>query len=285
MNRLTSEKRAQVISCLIEGCSIRATVRMTGVSKKTVMRALVEVGEVCADYQDRVFRNLQSKRLQLDEMWSWIYCKDKNRTEEIARKNPDAGDVWLWVCVDADSKLVPSWRLGQRDLVTAKDFVEDIAKRVKGRIQITTDALRTYLNVIEDAFGGQADYAQLHKIYRAPLENETRYSPARCIGCDMKEVSGRPDFKHVSTSFVERQNWTVRTTMRRYTRLSNGFSRKLANHAAATALNYFAYNFIRIHRTLRTSPAMAAGVETRLWSVEDLVSLWESYENAKVKAA
>jgi IS1 family transposase len=197
MNRLDSQTRAQVIGCLIEGCSIRATVRMTGVAKKTVMRLLVEVGEVCANYQDYAFHNLQSKRLQLDEMWSWIYCKDKNRTEEIARKNPDAGDVWLWVCVDADSKLVPSWRLGQRDLATAKDFVEDIAKRVKGRIQITTDALRTYLNVIEDAFGGQADYAQLHKMYRAPLENETRYSPARCIGCDMKEVSGRPDFRHV----------------------------------------------------------------------------------------
>jgi len=136
MNRLTSDARAQVVNFLIEGCSIRATVRMTGIAKKTVMRLLVEVGEVCADYQDQVFRNLRSKRLQLDEMWSWIYCKDKNRTEEIARKNPDAGDVWLWVCVDADSKLVPSWRLGRRDLATAKDFVEDIAKRVKGHVQI-----------------------------------------------------------------------------------------------------------------------------------------------------
>jgi IS1 family transposase len=285
MNRLSNEDRARVINCLIEGCSIRATVRMTGVAKKTVLRVLVEVGEVCAIYQDTVFVDLKSKRLQLDEMWSWIYCKDKNRTEEIARKCPDAGDIWLWVCIDADSKLVASWRLGQRDLVTAKDFVEDIAKRVKGRIQITTDQLRTYLNVIEDTFGGQADYAQLHKIYRAPQENETRYSPARCIGCEMKEVSGRPDPKHVSTSFVERQNWTVRGTMRRYTRLSNGFSRKLENHAAATALNYFAYNFIKIHRTLRTSPAMAANVTDRLWSVEDLVALWESYEQRRAERA
>jgi IS1 family transposase len=285
MNRLSAQERSRVIGCLIEGCSIRATVRMTGVAKKTVMRLLVEVGEVCADYQDQVFRNLRSKRLQLDEMWSWIYCKDKNRTEEIARKNPDAGDVWLWVCVDADSKLVPSWRLGQRDLATAKDFVDDIAKRVKGRVQITTDALRTYVNVIEDAFGGQADYAQLHKVYSAPQENETRYSPARCTGCSMKEVSGRPNYRHVSTSFVERQNWTVRTNMRRYTRLSNGFSRKLENHAAATALNYFAYNFIKIHRTLRTSPAMAAGVTDRLWSVEDLVALWEAYEQRRAERA
>jgi IS1 family transposase len=285
MNRLDSSTRAQVIGCLIEGCSIRATVRMTGVAKKTVMRLLVEVGEVCAEYQDYAFRNLHCKRLQLDEMWSWIYCKDKNRTEEIARKNPDAGDVWLWVCVDADSKLVPSWRLGQRDLATAKDFVEDIAKRVKGRVQITTDQLRTYLNVIEDAFGGQADFAQLHKIYRASGDPDTRYSPAKCIGCEMKEVSGRPDPKHVSTSFVERQNWTVRGTMRRYTRLSNRFSRKLENHAAATALNYFAYNFIKIHRTLCTSPAMAAGVTDRLWSVEDLVALWEAYEQRRAERA
>jgi IS1 family transposase len=285
MNRLDSEARARVISCLIEGCSIRATVRMTGVAKKTVMRLLLEIGEVCADFQDRAFRNLKGKRLQLDEMWAWIYCKEKNRTEEIARLHPDAGDVWLWVCIDADSKLVPSWRLGQRDLATAKDFVDDIAQRVRGRIQITTDAFRTYLNVIEDAFGSEIDYAQLHKVYRAPAENETRYSPAKVISSSMKAVSGNPDPDHVSTSFVERQNWTVRTTMRRYTRLSNGFSRKLENHAAATALNYFAYNFIKIHGTLRTSPAQAAGITDRLWNVSDLVSLWEAYEREERKAA
>jgi IS1 family transposase len=285
MNRLDNITRAQVINCLIEGCSIRATVRMTGVAKKTVMRLLVEVGEVCAVYQDQAFRNLRCKRLQLDEMWAWIYCKEKNRTEEIARKQPDAGDVWLWVAVDADSKLVPSWRLGQRDLATATDFVNDLAQRVKGRVQVTTDALRTYVNVIEDAFGSEVDFAQLHKVYRAPMENDTRYSPAKCIGCSMKEVSGNPDPKHISTSFVERQNWTVRTTMRRYTRLSNGFSRKLENHAAATALNYLAYNFIKIHRTLRMSPAMAAGVSDRLWSVEDLVALWEAYEQRRAERA
>jgi IS1 family transposase len=258
---------------------------LTGVAKKTVMRLLVEVGEVCADYQDYAFRNLRCKRLQLEEMWSWIYCKDKNRTEEIARKCPDAGDVWLWVCVDADTKLVASGRLGQRDLATAKDFVEDIAKRVKGRVQITTDAPKTYVNVIEDAFGSEVDFAQLHKVYRAPMENETRYSPAKCIGCSTREVSGSPDSKYISTSFVERQNWTVRTTLRRYTRLSNGFSRKLENHAAAVARNYFAYNFIKIHRTLRTSPAMAAGVTDRLGSIEDLVALWEAYEQRRAERA
>ncbi len=220
MNRLNNEKRAQVISCLIEGCSIRSTVRMTGVAMKTVMRVLVEVGEVCADYQDHVFRNLSTRRLQLDEMWAWIYCKEKNRTEEIARKHPDSGDVWLWVAVDADTKLVPSWMLGQRDLGTATAFVSDLASRLNNRVQITTDGHRAYVEAIETAFGMEVDFSILQKIYGSVLENETRYSPAKCIGIDVRHVSGSPDPKHVSTSFIERQNWTVRTKMRRYTRLS-----------------------------------------------------------------
>ena len=278
MNRLDNEKRAQVINCLIEGCSIRATVRMTGVAKKTVMRLLVEVGEVCADYQNEVFRNLSCRRLQLDEMWAWIYCKEKNRTEEIARLHPDAGDIWLWVAVDADTKLVPSWMLGQRDLGTATAFVTDLASRLNNRVQITTDGHRPYVEAIETAFGLDVDYSILQKIYGAPTENETRYSPARCIGVQVRHVTGSPDRKHISTSYVERQNWTLRTKMRRCTRLSNGFSRKAANHAAATALHYFVYNFITIHNTLRITPAMAAGVTDRLWSVDDLVTLWESYE-------
>jgi IS1 family transposase len=286
MNRLDNETRAQVINCLIEGCSIRSTVRMTGVAKKTVMRLLIEVGEVCADFQDKAFKNLPCRHLELDEMWAWIYCKEKNRTEEIARKHPDAGDVWLWVAVDADTKLVPSWMLGQRDFTTATVFVSDLASRLANRVQITTDGHRPYLQAIENAFGMDVDYSILQKIYGAPQENETRYSPARCIGAEIRHVSGNPERKHISTSYVERQNWTVRTKMRRYTRLSNGFSRKAVNHAAAVALNYFAYNFIQIHSTLRTSPAQAAGITDHLWSVNDLVSLWESYENeGKLKAA
>jgi IS1 family transposase len=278
MNRLDSETRSKVINCLIEGCSIRATVRITGVAKKTVMRLIVEVGEVCAEYQDQVFHNLKCRRLQLDELWAWIYCKQKNRTEEIAKKNPAAGDVWLWTAVCADTKLVPTWRLGGRDGRTAKQFVSDLASRLSHRVQITTDAHRPYLQAIEDSFGGDVDYAMLHKVYGFPLENETRYSPAQVMGCEVRPITGDPAQEHISTSFVERQNWTVRTNMRRYTRLSNGFSRKIENHAAAVALNYFAYNFIKIHRTLRVSPAMAAGVTDRLWDVSDLVTLWEEYE-------
>jgi len=285
MNRLNNETRAQVINCLIEGCSIRSTVRMTGVAKKTVMRLLCEVGEVCADYQDKAFKNLPCRHLQLDEMWAWIYCKEKNRTEEIARKHPDAGDVWLWVAVDADTKLVPSWMLGQRDLTAAHAFVSDLASRLANRVQITTDGHRPYLEAIENAFGMEVDYSILQKIYGAPQENETRYSPARCIGAEIRPVSGNPERKHISTSYIERQNWTVRTKMRRYTRLSNGFSRKGENHAAAVALNYFAYNFIQIHSTLRTSPAQAAGVTDHLWSVADLVSLVDSYEKNHSLAA
>lgn len=252
---------------------------MTGVAKKTVMRVLVEVGQVCEEYQDRVFRNLSCRRIQLDELWGFNYCKAKTVTPEIASRVEGAGDVWLWVAVDADTKLVPCWMLGDRDAGTAFKFVHDLADRLNNRIQLTTDGHRVYLTAIESAFGSDVDYAMLVKMYgNDPRESETRYSPAKCTGINLAVITGRPDPKHISTSFVERQNWTVRTAMRRYTRLSNGFSRKIQNHEAAVALNYFAYNFIKIHRTLRVTPAMAAGVTDRLWEVSDLISLWESEE-------
>lgn len=282
MNKLTHEERTKVVSCLIEGCSIRATVRMTGVAKKTVMRVLREIGEVCQSYQDRVFHNLRCRRIQLDELWGFSYCKQKNLTPEIADKVPGAGDVWLWIAIDAETKLVPSWRLGNRDARTAIEFVEDLAERLSSRVQLTTDGHRTYLEAVESAFGSEVDYAMLVKMYGAdPREEETRYSPAKCTGIQLAVITGKPDPKHISTSYIERQNWSVRTSMRRYTRLSNGFSRKIENHAAAVALNYFAYNFIKIHRSLRMTPAMAAGVTDKLWEVSDLVTLWESEEMKK----
>jgi len=273
MNKLTRTERVQVINCLIEGCSIRATVRMTGIAKKTVMRLLAEVGQVCESYQDRLFRNLSCRLIQLDELWGFNY---------IANRVPGAGDVWLWVAIDAETKLVPCWRLGGRDALTAYDFVQDLANRISNRIQLTTDGHRVYLAAIEAAFGSNVDYAMLVKMYGCdPREDQTRYSPAQCTGTQMAVITGRPDRNHISTSFVERQNWSVRTAMRRYTRLSNGFSRKIENHMAAVALHYFAYNFIKQHRTLRVSPAMAAGVTDKLWDVSDLVSLWEAEEAAK----
>ncbi len=285
MNKLSHAQRTQVVNCLIEGCSIRATVRMTGIAKKTVMRLLAEVGQVCESYQDRVLRKLPCRLIQLDELWGFNYCKAKNVTPTIADKVPGAGDVWLWVAIDAETKLVPCWRLGGRDALTAYDFVQDLANRLSNRVQLTSDGHRVYLTAIEAAFGSDVDYAMLVKMYGSdPREDETRYSPAQCIGTQMAVITGRPDPNHISTSYVERQNWSVRTAMRRYTRLSNGFSRKIENHAAAVALHYFAYNFIKIHSTLRVAPAMAAGVTGKLWDVSDLVALWEAEEAAK-KAA
>jgi IS1 family transposase len=265
----------------LEGCSIRSTVRVTGVAKKTVMRLLVEVGTVAAEYQDRVFRNLRSRRVQVDELWGFNYCKRKNVTPEIAAKVPGAGDVWLWVALDADSKLVFSHRLGDRGAGVAYEFMQDVASRLRHRIQLTSDGHRVYLDAVEDAFGADIDYAMLQKIYGEDPQPEKRYSPAKILSTQLEVIKGDPDPKHISTSYVERQNWTVRTSMRRYTRLSNGFSRKIENHAAAVALNYFAYNFIRIHRTLRVSPAMAAGVTDRLWDVSDLVALLEQAESKR----
>jgi IS1 family transposase len=259
---------------------------MTGVAKKTVMRFLVEIGEVCADYQDRALRNLSCRRVQLDELWGFNYCKQKTVTPEIAEKIPGAGDVWLWVAIDAETKLVPCWRLGDRNGYVAYEFVRDLASRLNNRIQLTSDGHRVYLDAVENAFGSDVDYSMLVKLYGADREeSETRYSPAECIGCRAIPIIGRPDPKHISTSYVERQNWSVRTSMRRYTRLSNGFSRKIQNHAAAIALNYFAYNFIKIHRTLRVTPAMAAGVTDRLWDSSDLIGLLEEAEEMAKRAA
>lgn len=272
MNCIDSVTRARVVSCLIEGCSIRATVRMTGVAKNTIIRLLGDLGCVCAAYHNRHVKNLRVRRLQCDEIWCFVGAKAKNVTVE--KKQEGWGDTWTWVGIDADTKLVVSYLVGGRDSGWAHDFMEDCARRISNRVQITTDGHRAYLDAVEDAFGADIDYAMLQKIYGAPSDEETRrYSPAKCIGCDLKVVSGAPDPKHVSTSFVERQNLTMRMQMRRFTRLTNAHSKKVDNHRHMVALHYMYYNFCRVHSSLRVTPAQEAGLSDHVWSVEELIAL------------
>ena len=238
---------------------------------------VVEVGAFCSDHQDRVFRNLKCQRVQVDEMWSFCYCKQKNVTPAISEKRV-AGDAWLWVAIDADTKLVPSWYIGQRDAIAATDFIKDLESRLSNRVQLTSDGFKLYLNAVIDAFADEIDYAQLVKYFGNEPEGQKRYSPAVCTGAKKIIRLGDPESDDISTSYVERQNLSVRMTNRRFTRLTNAFSKKIENHCAAVALGYFAYNFIKIHRTLRMTPAMAAGVTGKLWEVSDLVAAWERYE-------
>ena len=282
MNRLDSSRRSQVVRCLIEGCSIRSTVRMTGVAKNTVTSLLIDLAEVCADYHDTAVRNVRVRRLQCDEIWQFIGAKRKNVTPE--QEQQGWGDSWTWTAIDADTKLCVTYYVGDRGKRAAYEFMQDCAERIVGRPQITTDALRHYVNAIEDAFGADVDYAMLHKIFGAPIDaDQRRYSPATCIGCDMKVVSGDPDPKHVSTSFVERQNLTMRMSMRRVTRLTNGFSKKLENHGHMVALYFLHYNFCRVHKTLRVTPAMEAGLADHIWTLEELCSLLpEKKPNARI---
>ena len=271
MNCLDTKTRAQIVSCLIEGCSVRSTVRMTGAAKNTVVRLLAQMGCACADYHHQYVRGLKVSRLQCDEIWSFVGAKKKNVTPE--QEKAGWGDVWVWIAIDADTKLVVTYYVGDRSRYSAYNFMCDCADRIIGRPQITTDAYRPYLQAIEDAFGTEVDYAQLHKIYGASTPDESRYSPATCIGCDMKTVMGDPDPEHVSTSYVERQNLTLRMSNRRFTRLTNAFSKKVDNHGHMVALHYMHYNFCRIHKTLRVTPAMEAGLSDHVWSIEELCAL------------
>lgn len=273
MNKLTTQKRVAVISALVEGCSVRSTSRMTGVAKGTILRLLAEVGQACAEYQDRAIRNVRSRRVQIDEIWSFVGCKQKNLTADIAERVQGAGDAWTFVAIDADSKLVLSWLVARRDAGCATDFLQDVASRLATRIQLTTDGHKMYLSAVEDAFGSSIDYAMLQKLYGSDPDGEKRYSPATCIGCETHIISGDPNPKHISTSYIERQNLTMRMNMRRFTRLTNAFSKKLENHAHSVALFYMHYNYVRLHQTLRVTPAMEAGLTAHVWSVQDIVAL------------
>ena len=258
---------------MAEGNSLRSISRMADVSINTVTKLLVDVGAACAAYLDEHLVNLSCKRVQVDEIWAFCYAKAKNVTPEITAKNPFAGDVWTWMAIDADTKLIPSWIIGPRDAVTARIFVNDLADRLANRIQLTSDGLNVYLNAVEKAFHGQVDYAQLVKLYNETSEGQKRYSPAECIGCKPQVIDGDPDPAHVSTSYIERSNLTMRMGMRRFTRLTNGFSKKIENHSAAVAIHLMHYNFARIHKTLRITPAMAAGISDHVWELEEIARL------------
>jgi IS1 family transposase len=272
MNRLTTSKRAEIIRCLVEGNSIRSTVRITGAAKNTVTKLFVDIGAASSAYQNEQFRNLPCQRIQVDEIWSFTYAKAKN--VPTGKAAPDgAGDTWTWTAIDAETKLVPSWLIGGRDGEYALAFIDDLRQRLAGRVQLTSDGHKAYLEAVEEAFGDDVDHAVLQKLYGTAPEAQKSYSPAKCIGVRSENITGNPDPKHVSTSYVERQNLTMRMAMRRFTRLTNAFSKKLANHEAAVALHFMHYNFVRIHQTLRVTPAMASGVTDRLWSAEDIAAL------------
>jgi IS1 family transposase len=277
MNRLDRKTRSQILHLLCEGQSLRAVTRLTGCSKNTVAKLLVEAGHACAAYQDKVLRNLPCKRVQMDEIWSFVYAKAGN--VEKARAAPaNAGDVWTWVALCADTKLMVSWLLADRSTNAAVEFVTDLRGRLANRVQLTSDGHKPYLAAVDQAFGDDVDYAMLVKLYGADPQAETRYSPAKCIGARREVITGEPDKKHISTSYAERSNLTMRMHMRRFTRLTNAFSKKVENHAAAIAPHTFYYNFIRIHQTLKVTPAMAAGVTDKLWEMDDLVVMLEQWE-------
>jgi len=276
MNRLTLEKRAQILGLLVEGNSLRATSRLADCSVITVMKFLVDMGTACAKYMDESMRNLPCKRVQVDEIWSFIYQKQDNVPVEL-RNQEGIGDIWTWTAIDADTKLVPSFYVGRRDAGAANIFIQDLASRLKHRVQLTSDGHRPYLQAVEDAFQGNIDFAMLIKLYgEDPDKGTRRYSPAKCNGTKATIISGRPDLKHISTSYAEANNLTMRMSMRRFTRLTNAFSKKLDNHIHAVAIHFMYYNFGRIHKTLRVTPAMEAGISKHLWTLEEIVGLLDS---------
>src|ERR1700674_645438 len=282
MNKLSRDDRARILHLLCEGQAIRAGARLTGASKNTVIKLLIAAGRACAGYQDRAFQNLPCKRIQVDEIWAFNYCKqDNKRTAKAAPA--DAGDVWTWTAIDADTKLLCSYLIGGRDAEGAETFMRDLQGRLANRVQLTSDGHRPYLQAVNATFGDDIDYAMLVKLYGAEPGGEKRYSPAKCIGARKRPITGNPEDRHISTSYSERQNLTMRMHMRRFTRLTNAFSKKAENHAYAVALHAMYYNFVRIHQTLKISPAMAAGVATRLWEIGDVVAMLEEWEGEQAR--
>jgi IS1 family transposase len=279
VNKLPNEKRAQILGMMVEGMSIRAISRMTGASKNTLTKLLVEAGETFAAYHDENVRNLPCKRLQLDEIWSFVGCKEKNATPD--KKLEGQGDIWTWTAIDADTKLIASWMIGDRSAETGTMFTCDLQSRLANRVQITTDGHRAYLQAMDAAFGEDVDYAMLTKIYGGTTEGQKRYSPAQFIKATKTCCTGNPDAKHVSTSYAERQNLSMRMGMRRFTRLTNGFSKNVENHVHAIAIYFMHYNFVRIHQSLRVTPAMAAGVTEKLWDLSDMAALLDKPAPAK----
>jgi IS1 family transposase len=276
MNKLSIDRQCQIIKIHCEGNSLRSTARITGTSVNTVTNLIKQVGAACLDYQDRVMRNLTCKKLQVDEIWPFVYSKDKNVPED-KQGQFGYGDVWTFTAIDAETKIIPSWVVGLRDARFALNFANDLKSRLSNRVQITTDGHKMYLEAVESAFGSDVDYAQLVKLYGQTIEGEKRYSPAECISTEKHVIQGNPDIKAVSTSYVERQNLTMRMSLRRFTRLTNGFSKKLENHVLALSVYFMYYNFARPHKTLANpyprSPAMAAGISDHIWSIEEIVKL------------
>jgi IS1 family transposase len=283
MNKLSREERTRVVAALVEGNSIRATVRMTGAAKNTVVKLLAELGAACADYHDANVRGLKSKRIQCDEIWSFCYAKEKNVPAE-KRGKFGYGDMWTWTAIDPDSKLIVSYHIGDRDGWTAFEFMRDVKWRIATeRIQITTDGFRGYIGAVGATYGTNVDFATLVKLYGLPSGSgaERRYSPSECVGVQKQTISGAPNPRHISTSFVERQNLTMRMGMRRFTRLTNGFSKKAENLAHAVALHFMHYNFCRVHQTLRVTPAMEAGIADHVWTLGELIGLLETVEQRR----
>jgi len=276
MNKLNLDRQAEIIRVLCEGNSIRSTSRITGVAINTVVKLLRDVGAACLEYQDKTMCNLPCKNIQCDEIWSFCYSKQKNVPED-KQGQFGYGDVWTWTAIDAETKLVASWLVGLRDADCAIAFMNDLKSRLAGRVQLTTDGHKVYLVAVEQAFGSEIDYAMLVKLYGQETEPDKRYSPANCIASEKHAVRGNPDASLVSTSYVERQNLTMRMSMRRFTRLTNAFSKKLENHEYALALYFMHYNFARTHKSLSNpyarTPAMAAGVSDHVWSIEEIVTV------------